>query len=414
MKPKICIYTGSFDPFHLGHKKLVERAIRVFDKVFVVVADNPNKKYTFASHIRKNIAEETLRGLPFEQVQVSILPNGLLECDYAKELGVSTRIKGVRNIQDTEYERMLHEITVSQEQGIDTHVLFSNPEDQKISSSAIKELMAYNADVRGYVTLATKSALEIAKGQLILGVTGTIASGKSFVCSLVRGHKPFDRDFTLGLLGGSNTFHHIDVDQLVGDITYGYSTDAEVLSLRQQVEDILSVKLMVDGKPNRKEVGAAIFSNSRYNSLLRELYRPITTRMIRKNIVDKTGVILINAPLLIDMGMTYLCNNNVVIVKSPVEDIKTRLAAREVDHVELRYQAQLNFQGKLELLTKAISSDSYGSCLILNNDITTPLGSPCTASNQHKINYIVEQIGTFAETILYEHHYRSRKPDQLH
>ena len=167
---KSCIYAGSFDCFHNGHANIVKRALKAFDQVRILVANNPKKKYLFNINERLNIIHHYFNDT---RIVVDILSDTSLVSDYAREKGVQSILKGIRNIQDTEYEKMLHEITVSQENGIDTFVLFSDPKDQKISSSSVKELIKFNADVRDYVPLYTKQMLEIAQnGQYIMGVTG--------------------------------------------------------------------------------------------------------------------------------------------------------------------------------------------------------------------------------------------------
>jgi pantetheine-phosphate adenylyltransferase len=153
-----CIYPGSFDAFHNGHANIVLRARNAFAKVVVLVADNPKKNYTFNTSQRIAIIESYFAN---QNITVDVLPHNSLVGDYAKENGIDTIIKGIRNIQDTEYEKLLHEVSISQEHGVDTFVLFSKPEDQKISSSGVKELIKYNADVRDYVNLYTKQNLEI-------------------------------------------------------------------------------------------------------------------------------------------------------------------------------------------------------------------------------------------------------------
>ena len=211
---KSCIYAGSFDCFHNGHANIVKRALKAFDQVRILVANNPKKKYLFNINERLNIIHHYFNDT---RIVVDILSDTSLVSDYAREKGVQSILKGIRNIQDTEYEKMLHEITVSQENGIDTFVLFSDPKDQKISSSSVKELIKFNADVRDYVPLYTKQMLEIAQnGQYIMGVTGGIGSGKSFITNLMS-HNIFQ-------INGLSTIN-VDLDVISNNITYSTAYD---------------------------------------------------------------------------------------------------------------------------------------------------------------------------------------------
>ncbi len=170
------IYSGSFDPVTLGHLDIIRRARRAFDPLRVVVGNNPAKRYVFTLEERARFLRHELVDLG---VEVHTIENQLL-ADYAYEAGFPVVVKGVRGIQDYDYERMMHEINLTQQRGIDTHVLLGRRELAHVSSSAVKELCRYQGFTHEYVPLIVKEALERRLNeQVVVGVTGGIACGKS-------------------------------------------------------------------------------------------------------------------------------------------------------------------------------------------------------------------------------------------
>jgi pantetheine-phosphate adenylyltransferase len=98
---RIAIIPGSFDPMTLGHKNVVERALKFFDRVIVAIMINPEKRGTFSFAERKRIAELTLAEFP----QVTVITADGYLADLASALKAVAIVKGVRNTEDFEYEQ---------------------------------------------------------------------------------------------------------------------------------------------------------------------------------------------------------------------------------------------------------------------------------------------------------------------
>ena len=98
---RIAIIPGSFDPMTIGHKDIVERALKLFDRVIVAIMINPEKKGKFSFAERKKIAELTLAEFP----QVTVLTADGYLADLAAALKAVAIVKGVRNAEDFEYEQ---------------------------------------------------------------------------------------------------------------------------------------------------------------------------------------------------------------------------------------------------------------------------------------------------------------------
>lgn len=139
---RTAIFPGSFNPFTIGHKSIVERGLKIFDRIIIAIGHNGNKP--IGDDIVKRI--ETIRKI-FESnyaVEVATYPG--LTAEYARSVGACAILRGVRNITDFEYERNLADVNKNI-LGIDTVFLLSLPQYACISSSMVRELEAFGHDV---------------------------------------------------------------------------------------------------------------------------------------------------------------------------------------------------------------------------------------------------------------------------
>ena len=143
----IAIYPGSFDPITNGHLDILNRALKVFDKVIVLIAVNPNKKSRFASEIRKIMVEEAVNNDP--RVEVDVYDG--LTVEYAKQHGATHLIRGLRAVTDFEYEFQLATANDFIDSNIDTIFLMSKNDKSFINSSMIMELHEKGVDVSALV-----------------------------------------------------------------------------------------------------------------------------------------------------------------------------------------------------------------------------------------------------------------------
>jgi pantetheine-phosphate adenylyltransferase len=136
------LFAGSFDPYTIGHHSLVERALQMFDKVIIAVGCNSEKGSSMTADERVAAIAAHYRGNNRVEVRAY---NGLT-MDFAREVGATVLLRGVRGIKDFEYERELADIN-KQLGGIDTVLLVSEPGYSSVSSSVVRELMRYGKDV---------------------------------------------------------------------------------------------------------------------------------------------------------------------------------------------------------------------------------------------------------------------------
>jgi pantetheine-phosphate adenylyltransferase len=144
---------GSFDPPTLGHVDVVERAVKVFDRVVVSVVDNPSKESMFTTEQRIAILEELFGN----QVTVTSF-SGLLVA-HAVDQGADVVVKGLRSIDDYEYEKQMSQMN-RHLSGMETVYMSTAAEYSFVSSSLVKEVAKLGGDVTALVPEAVARALK--------------------------------------------------------------------------------------------------------------------------------------------------------------------------------------------------------------------------------------------------------------
>lgn len=150
---KVAVYPGSFDPITNGHLDILERACRVFDKVIVLVAVNPNKHSNFSIDERVEMIKETAKDLK----NVEVYSDSGLTVKFAKEHGATHLIRGLRAVSDFEYEFQLASANEFVDSSIDMVFFMARGDKTFISSSAIMEMARSGVDVS---SLVPKSVLK--------------------------------------------------------------------------------------------------------------------------------------------------------------------------------------------------------------------------------------------------------------
>lgn len=135
---RAAVFAGSFDPFTLGHLDVVTRGSKLFDKVWVVVAENSEKKHCFDSLVRARLVKAAVEKLP--NVEVAIHEG--LTVDFMKAVGANFLLRGIRSAADLDMEQSLAWNNKMLFEGAETVCLLSAPEHLAISSTAVREILA--------------------------------------------------------------------------------------------------------------------------------------------------------------------------------------------------------------------------------------------------------------------------------
>ncbi|WP_110707950.1 pantetheine-phosphate adenylyltransferase [Salinicola sp. CR57] len=151
----IVVYPGTFDPITNGHRDLIQRAARIFDKVVIAVAESPRKQPTLSLEVREALAREVVADWPNVDV---IGFDGLLT-----ELLVQQRariiLRGLRAVSDFEYEMQLANMNRAQAPDVETLFLTPEIENSYISSTLVREIARLGGDVSQHVSPCVVDAL---------------------------------------------------------------------------------------------------------------------------------------------------------------------------------------------------------------------------------------------------------------
>ena len=143
---KKAIFPGSFDPFTIGHYDIVMRGLQLFDEIVIGVGHNINKREAFLLEERLTAIQQAFKSEP----RVKVLAYDNLTVDFAAEQQAQFILRGVRSVQDFEYERNIAEAN-KQLSGIETVLLYTRPEYAHISSTLLRDLHAHNKDITPYL-----------------------------------------------------------------------------------------------------------------------------------------------------------------------------------------------------------------------------------------------------------------------
>lgn len=143
---RTAVFPGTFNPFTIGHKSIVERGLEIFDKIVIAIGHNMTKPVDENIVKRVEAIKKAFEGN--NRVDVSVYPG--LTAAYAASIGADAILRGVRNISDFEYERNLADINKNI-LGMETVFLLSLPEYSYISSSMVRELEANGHDITPFL-----------------------------------------------------------------------------------------------------------------------------------------------------------------------------------------------------------------------------------------------------------------------
>ncbi|MDR2193352.1 MAG: pantetheine-phosphate adenylyltransferase [Treponema sp.] len=150
------VFPGSFDPPTLGHINLIERVAGIFDELFVVIAENRQKKYLFSTEERVGMLKELTR--PFSNVAIFVWDS--LIADFMKRKNAHILVRGMRSAADFDYEFELSLMYKTIDPSIETIFIPAAPKYFTIRSSSIKELASFHGDVSSMVSPLVARALK--------------------------------------------------------------------------------------------------------------------------------------------------------------------------------------------------------------------------------------------------------------
>ena len=141
------LFAGSFNPFTIGHESIVKRTLCFADEVVIAIGIN-NAKENPKTETEERIL--TIRSYFTDEPRVTVLAYEGLTVDFARQMQADVMVRGVRSVKDFEYEREMADVN-RKISGMETILLFSEPELSAVSSSIVRELKAHGKDISKFL-----------------------------------------------------------------------------------------------------------------------------------------------------------------------------------------------------------------------------------------------------------------------
>jgi pantetheine-phosphate adenylyltransferase len=150
---KTAIYPGTFDPITLGHADVIQKSLKICDRLIVATTNTKNKNYFFPIEKRIKIIKKSLfSDLRMSKKKIIIIPFNTLTIDICKKYNAAVIIRGLRAVSDFEYEFQLAGMNKKLNNNIETIFLMSDVENQIISSKFVKEIAKLKGNISKFVT----------------------------------------------------------------------------------------------------------------------------------------------------------------------------------------------------------------------------------------------------------------------
>ena len=156
MPHRMAVYTGVFDPVHLGHLDVIVRGSKLVDRLVVGVGDNPEKTSFFTNNERVELLKRVVQG--FDNVEV--VPFSGLAVKFVRDLGARIMLRGLRTTSDMEYEFTMSLTNLALDSQIETVFLMAREHYSHISGTLLRQIAMFGGDLTSFVPPEIKTALE--------------------------------------------------------------------------------------------------------------------------------------------------------------------------------------------------------------------------------------------------------------
>lgn len=144
---RIALFPGTFDPVTFGHTDIIDRALPLFDKLYVGVGMNANKQPLFSAEVRVQWLNELYRNEP--KVEAVMYDGLTVEC--CKRVGANYIVRGIRYVNDFEYEKAIADMNRSLDENVETIFLTCLPKYTSVASTLVRDVIRNGGDVSQFV-----------------------------------------------------------------------------------------------------------------------------------------------------------------------------------------------------------------------------------------------------------------------
>ena len=158
---RTAIYPGTFDPITLGHADVIQKSLKLCDRLIVATTNTKNKIYFFPIDERIKIIKKSLfADLKLNPKKIIVTQFSTLTINLCKKYDAAVIIRGLRAVSDFEYEYQLAGMNKKLDNTIETIFLMSDVENQIISSKFVKEIIKLNGNIKKFTTKSTIKSLK--------------------------------------------------------------------------------------------------------------------------------------------------------------------------------------------------------------------------------------------------------------
>ena len=153
---KICLFPGTFDPVTLGHTDIIDRALPLFDKLVIGIGRNINKMPMFSEEQRINWIKEIYSYEP----RIEVVGYDGLTVECCKNVGANFILRGIRYVNDFEYEKAIADMNRSLEHNVETIFLTCLPKYTSVASTLIRDVMRNGGEVSQFLPDVVAKSIE--------------------------------------------------------------------------------------------------------------------------------------------------------------------------------------------------------------------------------------------------------------
>ena len=153
---RICLFPGTFDPVTLGHIDIIDRALPLFDKIYVGIGINSSKSPMFSAEQRM----EWFRDIYHNEPKVESVVYDGLTVNYCKTIGATFILRGIRYVSDFEYEKTIADANRTLDKNIETIFLTGEPKYTSVASTIVRDIIRNGGDASPFLPDAVNISLQ--------------------------------------------------------------------------------------------------------------------------------------------------------------------------------------------------------------------------------------------------------------